>query len=176
MNEVKVVQINDKFNLVEFQPNDNRCTVGGPFDTKAQADEALALNGFNVPVEFKVRLSLRDVSSLLCSALEGGSNYWYQIVEYVEPPKVVFQTMPGRVFKHIDYPLNEGGALVIGSLEENKHDRPFARLDLAACARALELMAEKYPFHLADILKESADATTGDVFLQLALYGDIIYS
>jgi hypothetical protein len=36
-------------------------------------------------------------------------------------------------------------------------------------------MADKYPRHIADILSENDDATTGDVFLQLCLFGDVVY-
>jgi hypothetical protein len=53
------------------------------------------------------------VSDLLCGAFEGGSNYWYSISEYKEPYKFEFRTDKEVIFKHLDYPLNKGGSVVI---------------------------------------------------------------
>jgi len=37
------------------------------------------------------------------------------------------------------------------------------------------VMAKKEPRHFADFLKEDYDETTGDVFLQCCLFGEVIY-
>lgn len=36
-------------------------------------------------------------------------------------------------------------------------------------------MQEKYPQHWADIINESDDANTADVFLQCVVFGEVIY-
>lgn len=36
-------------------------------------------------------------------------------------------------------------------------------------------MAEKWPRHFGNFISENEDAETGDVFIQLALLGDIVY-
>lgn len=41
--------------------------------------------------------------------------------------------------------------------------------------RAIQLMGEKHTSHLSDIVKENDDAITGDVLLQLALFGELMY-
>jgi hypothetical protein len=41
--------------------------------------------------------------------------------------------------------------------------------------KGLELMRDKYPRHYADLVEEEDDAITGDVWLQLAVFGELIY-
>jgi hypothetical protein len=124
-------------------------------------------------VAVKHSISLERISDLLCSAFEGGSNYWYVINEFVEPKALTFRTDKDQVYRHLDYPLNEGGALVVGDMEDE--DSEDKRLDLEAIERGLKIMAEKYPRHMMDFINENEDADTGDVFLQCCLFGEAIY-
>lgn len=130
----------------------------------------------NAPFKFKVtrEINIEDVSSLLCSALEGGSSYWYEIAEFIEPPTLDYRTDPQTVSRHLDYPLSTGGALIIDDVEGDK-EYSGKRLDRESIARGLQVMAEKEPQHFADLLAENADATTGDVFLQCCLFGEVIF-
>ena len=41
--------------------------------------------------------------------------------------------------------------------------------------RGLEVMADKYPNHFGDAIAGNDDATTGDVFLQCCVFGDVLY-
>jgi hypothetical protein len=140
------------------------------------------------------QVSERRMADLLCNALEGGSNYWYDIKEFIAPPEITFRTWDRtwaqsvggeepnavKIFRHIDYPMSTGGALVIQSLAEgNEPDEINGntqwRLDLPAMRRGLQLMAEKYPHHWRDFQTGNDDAATGDVFLQLSLFGEVVY-
>jgi hypothetical protein len=134
----------------------------------AKGDSAL---GFKVKTTANV--SRKSVAYLLCSALEGGSNYWYQIHRFIKPRAFDFRFDEGEICKAYDYPLNDGGALLIGDSEE-PDDEP-KRLDLAAIERGLQVMAEVYPRHWQDFANENDDAITGDVFLQCCLFGEIVY-
>lgn len=40
---------------------------------------------------------------------------------------------------------------------------------------ALKIIAEKYPHHLSSITEDNADCETGDVIIQCALFGEIVY-
>jgi len=124
-------------------------------------------------------ISKKRISDLLCTALEGGSNYWYRIEQFIEPQKLEFMTDEPwnggkpQLFRHLDYPLNEGGALLISDRKQGGD--LLGRLDLASIQRGLELMATKFPRHWGDFLAENDDAETGDVFLQCCLFGELIY-
>lgn len=123
-------------------------------------------------------LPIQRVSDVLCSAIEGGSNYWYEYVGEVEPKTWEFDSelvpgLPAGVHYLHDYPLNPGGALLLGDMEDSDHGT--MRLDSEAVQKGLVVMAEKYPKHFANILTEDDDAETGDVLLQCCLFGGIIY-
>lgn len=128
--------------------------------------------GFEVAVKFQV--SFADVAGLLASAWTG-SAYWATVNKYIAPTAWLFESEPrAEEGKHYpnDYPLNPGGCVLIEDMEE---EGKVYELDQAAIARGLALMAEKYPEHWADFVKEDYDSTAGDVFLQLSLLGDVIY-
>jgi len=119
----------------------------------------------------EIEITLSRVSDLLCSAFEGGSNYWYRIVAQTAPPAYAFRVDSETIFPHLDYPLNEGGSLRISDGDDEW------TLDLNLVKRGLGLFcaSEKYAKHFGDFLAENDDATTGDVFLQLCLFGDVIF-
>lgn len=48
-------------------------------------------------------------------------------------------------------------------------------LTAAKVRQGVERMAAKYPHHMGDLLADNSDAETGDVLVQLALLGDIVY-
>lgn len=128
-----------------------------------------------ISVNVKHEISLQRISDLLCSAFEGGSNYWYQIDKFIKPKNLSFRTDEDQIFRHLDYPLNEGGALIISDIEGDLNEPPWKRLDLNAIKKGLQIMAEKYPQIMGEFLNENDDAETGDVFLQCCLFGDAIY-
>ncbi len=124
-----------------------------------------------------VELSYEAISILICTAIEGGSNYWYRIFGYVEPLECKFRCdifkddeEPHRIY---DYPLNEGGAVIIGDAEAGAGEAK--RLQLSTIKRGLTLMAEKYPNHFQRVVDETYDADDADVFLQLSLFNEVVF-
>ena len=111
------------------------------------------------------------IADLLCCGFEGGVNYWCQIVGFKEPDKVERQAYPDRLYKHLDYPMNPGGQVIIKACDEKTR----RVLDLAAIDRGLQVMANKYPRHFANWLAENDDAETGDVFIQCCVLGEVVY-
>jgi hypothetical protein len=41
--------------------------------------------------------------------------------------------------------------------------------------KAMQKMAQDYPHHFDDLIQQNDDAHTADAFLQLSLFGDVIY-
>lgn len=123
-----------------------------------------------------MNITKEQMAGLLCSAFEGGSNYWYVIREYQEPTGEVYRSDKERVYPHIDYPLSPGGAVFIEDVEdmENNVGKKY-RVDFNALCKGAEIMLKNFPKHYADILHGNDDATTADVFLQCAVFGDVIY-
>jgi hypothetical protein len=48
-------------------------------------------------------------------------------------------------------------------------------ITIADVEKGLKLMQEQYPRHYADLAEEEDDLITGDVWLQLAVFGELIY-
>lgn len=109
------------------------------------------------------------INDLLTSALEGGSNYWYLL----DTDK---SSLNGEEFWG-DAPMH-GGHLHIELADPDEgpiNNRTEWTVDRDACERAIRIMAEKFPRHFTNWYNENDDAETGDVFLQLACFGDIIF-
>lgn len=114
-------------------------------------------------------VSDQRVRDLLCCAMEGGISYWARVEGYDGDSGAV-------EFPHFEMPFVGGAVLIRGILDENNDQ--LLRLDREAIQRGLILMADPSkvpPYHLANFMMESEDAETGDVLVQLALFGEIVY-
>lgn len=141
-----------------------------------------------IEVEFttKHKISYERLASVLVGFLEGNSTTreLFENYDMVEPKN--WDTYK-EVYRHVDdigtresiwyycYPFNEGGALIFNEYEGVETDEPQKRrLDLNAIKRGIKILAEKYPYHLQNIIEENEDAYTSNALYQCALYGDII--
>lgn len=119
-----------------------------------------------------VPLDIEDqrVIDLITSALEGGSNYWY-IIDISQS-----RLVDGVEFL-VEQPMKDG-ILHIELLDPDEGPINYKtawRLSRASAEAGLVIMATKYPAHFADFLAENDDAITGDVFLQCALFGEVVF-
>lgn len=117
-----------------------------------------------------VQLSYYRIACLLCSAWEGGSNYWAESkgTPYKEVPNGMEEewltlSLPVKVRVN-----GEEGAV-----------GPWFTLDAAAIQRGLNVLGEGKEDGaaktLAVILDNNDDANTGDCFLQFCLFGKLVY-
>jgi hypothetical protein len=125
------------------------------------------------------------ILNLLCCAFEGGSNYWYLIEKVNYPPGMTNKDYAegGKAQRPDEYwhwsqlvPMAEGGSLVVGDKhEQGSKKRNKGTLDRASIKKGLQVMAEKYPKHFANVVAETEDGDTGDVFLQCCLFGELVF-
>lgn len=126
-----------------------------------------------------------NIAVLLCSALEGGSNYWYYDLDYEFPEGITIKDFRegGKFTSKENYfhpaqivPFVEGCALLLKDAE-GEDDQKVYRIDRKALLKGLELFAEdsKMAHHWADFIKEDDDAITADVFFQYVVFGEVIY-
>jgi hypothetical protein len=114
-----------------------------------------------------VKFSDERIEDLLCGALEGGSNYWYNITGEVNPTNFKYP------HPHLKLPMTEGCGLLIGDVEDAEIEPKL--LNRESLAKGLKTMAEKYSHHFKNFMEENDDADTSDVFLQCCLFGEIVY-
>lgn len=118
-------------------------------------------NPLNVTIAFK--LSEGSLHDHVTSAIEGGSNYWARID--------VGKHEPGwRNYFTAKFTIIEDSDEKAGAIQGNSYE-----LTLDKLKAGLQVMADKYPHHFVDIIRETGDATTGDVLVQCALFGEIVY-
>nr|WP_288837667.1 hypothetical protein [uncultured Flavobacterium sp.] len=126
-------------------------------------------------IEGLTLLSGYDVYNLLVSAIEGGSNYWYFISDGMsEKIYKVTEDMEGQPFvDRMLMAIQKGLPVKVRDIEEP--NEILGTLTAERWATAEKLLIEKQRSHLGDILKENDDATTADVFFQLAVMGELVY-
>ena len=117
----------------------------------------------------------RQIASLLCGALEGGSNYW------IYDNHIHLGDDDGRPFgdeytpTYLRAPFSRNGYVEI----DPGDGEPKVKLDKVALKRGLQVMAElkegEGGHHFGDWLKGADDATTADVYLQCCLFGKIVF-
>jgi len=106
------------------------------------------------------------IADLFICAVEGGSTYWCNKIRPLIEEEKKFSyynyMLCGGFIAYIDEEVEEGSGLEY-------------RVARAEIDNALKLMAEKYPQHYADFMNENEDADTGDVFLQLCLFKEVVF-
>ena len=113
-------------------------------------------------VNIQHEVTQEQIEDLITCAIEGGSNYWYRIESDTKG----------------DYSKT---ALTVKGLVISNHmvldeDKPRQGvLNIDSIASALRLMASKHPNAINDVITGNADAYTGDIFLQLAVFGEVLY-
>lgn len=130
----------------------------------------------SVPVKWS------DIFSLLVSALEGGSNYWYQDLHRID--NQAFDDTDRKRAKAMGLEWDDltnslyRAAFVTDGLRCSVPDYdngPIHDITRERMLEALSLMAQKSPQHFADFIADNADATTGDVFFQYVVLGEVIF-
>lgn len=114
--------------------------------------------------------------NLLTSALEGGSNYWYYLGDDANAILKPFRKELGKGKPYVDYffrALERGYSIPVRDAEDE--DEVLGHISMESICRAELLMATKHASHYADAKAERDDATTADVWFQLAVLGDIVY-
>lgn len=158
-------------------------------DYGLESEVRLDLQWSRIPIAFTV--DERRVVNLLISAFEYGSEYWIAAIVKVEPKdtqgnatyrhiydreKVFDPEAPPMRIPHAEYPLLPGGAVIV-QLDEAVDGKGLSHvLDRAAIEKGLKLFfSPAYSRHSCNWLNEEDDAETADVFLQLCLFGEIVY-
>lgn len=116
-------------------------------------------------------LKPEEVYSLIVGALEGGSNYWYQIDTDIDPFTKDMKKDEVYVDRFL-IAIQEGHPIVISDVET---DEKLGELTSGSWAKAEQLMGKSHRRHLGDVINGNDDATTADVFFQLAVMGEVVY-
>lgn len=144
---------------------------------------------FNVAT--KTVISERQIRDVLASGFEGGTGYWALIWGYQFAPGLQYSDFQegGKMQLPDEYwhplqliPLVPGCAvlLVDGNEVDRNSDKlpegvPVWKLDRQALHDGLQVMAEHHLHHWRNFVEDGGDAETADVYIQLCLFGEIVF-
>ena len=149
----------------------------------------------------KVQIDLPDKTIWynLVSAFESGSNYWIDSIKLDLPDgfkKAKFAGYQNKVddwYPELDdtddldelrekklYIYNSqvpclGGSVIIEETWREGRSHNPAPLNRESLRKGIQVMHDEYRRHFDDMVNENADAITGDVLLQCAVFGRVIY-
>lgn len=132
--------------------------------------KALYADGYLLPA-FPTKLNetaLKHVKNLLVSAFEGGSNYWYILQAHNK------KMVPESRFVSELLAYEEGTILLSDSDGQLNKPKLLTHSDIIKAWHIFTTNAD-YSCHYADVLSGNDDAETGDIFLQIAVFGKPIY-
>jgi hypothetical protein len=114
----------------------------------------------------------------LVTAVEGGSNYW---ANFSIPKEFGGETQTSKEYKFVRVILDREAE---AGLQKEIYDRVNESIiGVETIALGVERLARAVSFNafpsarncLADFILEEGDASTADVILQLALFGEVVY-
>lgn len=124
---------------------------------------------------YKVELEVpaQTIADLMVTAIEGGCNYWMSHFQASWIPKLKETCdLPWyaqeEVYKDPDFSI----AIFVKDEDE---DSGLFILSQAGVVIGLSKLNSEFPEHARKIFEENYDVETADVFLQLCLFGEIVY-
>jgi hypothetical protein len=124
-------------------------------------------------------------NDLIITAIEGGSNYWYWLndvaYDIIDKYKCIKKDFHDDLFSETfseailtAVVAGEKIPVSISDIEENKEEI-LGYLSKESIEKGEQIMYEKYPKFFADILNESWDAETADIWFQLCIMGELVF-
>lgn len=118
----------------------------------------------------EIEVDDEKIANAIIGAFEGGSNYWIRSIRRVAPEGM-------RPLDFYEAPFTEGHKVVVTLQDTITKDGPLEYdLDRKALERGLAVMREKSPKQFGRLVAEEDDASTHDVFIQCALFGEVVFA
>lgn len=131
-------------------------------------------NATTTKIEGLTMLTTQDVLDLISTALEGGSNYWYEIRPLTSNSiREATKDMEGEPFSdRLVTAVTRGVDVKVFDWETAEL---LGVLNAQSFAKAEQLFIANHRRLFGEFLSEDWDASTADVFFQLAVMGEVIY-
>jgi hypothetical protein len=121
-----------------------------------------------------LNITKEQIADQLCTALEGGSNYWYMLGDvdriYFDKSLTLVDNLVRSFLVDKEYELN------VYDIESDE-DEPdlLGKVTYKSIGNAFTLMGAHYPKQLANIISGDYDADDSDVWFQLATMGEVVF-
>jgi hypothetical protein len=128
---------------------------------------------FNVKVEKSHEFSIDDINDLVCSALDGGINYWCgkaKIKKNVDGTFVGVASENHDKVKYCSDVIGYDGVIILYDAESSDK----WELTLESMLKGISMYCSAENVVLSDLLDEH-DAGTADSIIQYALFNEIVF-
>lgn len=115
----------------------------------------------------QVDIPLELVESAVMSAFDSGIAYWARVKDYAnldDTPLLIAEV-----------PFREGGWVQLEEVWSEDPTERCDRLSLATLQTGLRRMVLASPYQFGELVAGRGDAWTGDVLVQLAVFGEVKY-
>jgi hypothetical protein len=127
-------------------------------------------------MEITFNISDEAISDQLCTALEGGSNYWYLLGNIDRTHFVKGDMLADNLARSLMTDKNYKLPIYdIESFEVDSDPELLGHVTYDSMAKAFSIMSKDYPIQLNNILTGNYDADDSDVWFQLTVMGEVIY-
>jgi hypothetical protein len=129
-------------------------------------------------INVTIDVSREVLESIFITALEGGSNYWYQLsdeaIDTIEKavPSVEWLSLSERMFSAV---YDKGATIFIHDAEGDEGDEPIGELNVDTMREGLRRCANESMWALQSEIDGEGDATSSDVVFQYMSLGELVY-
>jgi hypothetical protein len=123
-------------------------------------------------IQFEIKDAI--INDQLCTALEGGSNYWYMIGPIDRKHFIKGLPLADNLTRSLL--ADKDFYLEVYDVESDDDDPILlGKVTYDSIQRAFSIMSRNYPQTLANILSGDFDADDADVWFQIATMGEVVY-
>ena len=127
-------------------------------------------------MKINFEITEEQLSDQLCTALEGGSNYWYYLGDIDRTHFIKGETLVDNLTRSFladkDYKLT---VYDIESADEFEEMDKLGDVTYDSMAKAFSMMAIDYPKQLSNIISGRYDGDDSDVWFQLSTMGEVVF-
>jgi hypothetical protein len=126
-------------------------------------------------MEFLFNIKDSIINDQLCTAMEGGSNYWYMVGPMDRKHFIKGDPLVDNLTRSIL--ADKKFALEVFDVESEDEEDPelLGKLTYDSIVNAFSIMSKDYPETLGNILSQNYDADDSDIWFQLAVMGEVVY-
>lgn len=135
-----------------------------------------------VTVKVEIEVPLERIVNCIVGFCESPYSPWAKSFLPTQSAEGLLEQLPeaepGIWYSTETYWRNAEGKASLTYDDPNEPEGTFGAsvtIGLTALTNGLNIMATKAPSHFADLIKENDDAITHDVFMQMVVFGEIIY-
>jgi len=113
---------------------------------------------------------------VIVTALEGGSNYWYQLIDEDYRDKLPPKTPQHQALsERIAYALYTDPKFELPVYDVEEPDELLGKVTQQSMYKAFQIAKTDYPEAYERIMEEQYDAADADILFQLATMGDLVF-